>query len=607
MKVAQINTHDAGGAGLAALRLNKALIQIGVNSKLFVKHKTRDDSFIEKVESYEVHNKLFDRMSEKYFFSNIHNGNTISSVMYPSVGFEFLKEFANFDLINFHWISSFVSLEAIVKLNSMNIPLVWTLHDENPFTGGCHYTHGCLSYQNSCTACPQLEKNRWNITEVILREKIRNMPTDITIVTPSRWLADVARKSAVFRHHRIEVIPNSLEMEIFYQYDRNNVRKKLELELDSKVILFGAQELSENRKGFKYLLESIKSMKIDEEGRLLFNGCKLTVIIFGHPVTGLEDLGIDVRLMDFVYDTNRLAEIYSAADVMVLPSLEDNLPNIMLESLACGTPVVAFGVGGIAETIINGKNGYLCNPGDANGLSDAISLVLGNNGAMRGFCRDYALKHFSLSVQGSRYEELYRELLKHRGSHIHNMCEEVPKIFPSLSVPILDMVSEVSIEIEEHIIHMQREKEKLTQTVSSVINENHRLSQRCNDMTIEITNLQVQHGNIVRENEDLVIHLSKLDQLLSNERTIVVNLNKELILHREANLDASMRIEQLSKEVVWLQSEKVRLNDSLDSIFHSSSWVITSPLRLTKRFLKRVIKFWLPYALVNQIYKKRGQ
>ncbi|MEC0264320.1 glycosyltransferase [Paenibacillus anseongense] len=621
MKVALLNTFDSGGAGKAALRLNKALNSNGVESRLFVKWKNIDDNYVTQITAKDVNNMLFDKLSMKYFIQNIEKGNTISSLMYPSVGFEFLKQFESYDLINLHWIPSFISIEAIEKLDSMQKPLVWTLHDENPFTGGCHYRHGCEKYKKDCDSCPQLVINPKNITKHILSSKIKNIPKNITIVTPSKWLAETARESALFKNHRIEIIANSLETEIYKPNKNSSLKKEIGLLEKTKVILFGAEDLNEKRKGLRYLLDAIEHLKQDNRIQKLLAQNELYVLAFGNSSPILDDMDIPYKALGYISDDKKLAEIYSIADVLALPSLEDNLPNMMLESLACGTPVVAFNTGGIKDIIINGLNGYSSEIGNSIELANNIKNIIFSNKDFSQNCRSYAEQYFSFEKQASEYKNLFEDMLINKSTNLYN-SKEISRFSPEVAEPLMDWICDTSMEIETSYVELERvnndlnkEKVELQQAIDLLINEKGDLNQEklaMNDsikqLQNDIENLQKHNENLKKQNENLQQHsenllveleglqhdklnlITQLDnlshqkdlmtienQILSQDKTALL-IEKEQFINEVKNLQSSIENLEYNNENMSLQ---------LESIYQSKSWKVTKPLRLLARLFKK--------------------
>jgi glycosyltransferase involved in cell wall biosynthesis len=446
MKMALLSTYENGGAGKAALRLHKGLSLIGEDSTFFVKHKSGFDKNVIRLHGPEINNLLFENIVQKHFIQNIYPGNSMSSMMYPSVGFNFLKCIEEYDIINVHWVSMFISLEAIVKMNAMGKPIIWTLHDQNPMTGACHYTHGCEKYKTDCSDCPQLKEEFHDIAKTVLETKKNYLPKELVIVTPSQWLADCAKESTIFKDHRIEVISNSLETDIFYPVNKEEAKRIWGIPANAKVILFGACDHTEHRKGFLELIEAIKNLvQTDENIKKLLCEEKLYIFTFGYNSSLLTNIGVPLRALGYIDSDRELCLAYSAADVYALPSLEDNLPNTLLESLACGTPVVAFSTGGMTDVIENGKNGFLSAMKDTKSFGERLAEVLKGD-SMNEECRRYALEHFQLEIQASEYQSLFQEVCKEKKvnpSHVN-----IPAVFPEMSQVFMPFICDTAIDME---------------------------------------------------------------------------------------------------------------------------------------------------------------
>jgi len=410
MKIAHFCTQDDGGAGRAALRLNKGLNQIGEDSTLFVKVKTTDNPTVLQIQSSDFSNKVSECV-QKFFFSNVYTGNTICSIMYPGIDFSFFERLQDFDIINLHWIPTMVSLEDICKIRAMGKPIVWTLHDQNPMTGACHYTHGCEKYKSDCSDCPQLKDNIYNVTRAVLEAKVKHLPKDLVVVTPSHWLAGCAKESMVFRNHHIEVIPYSLETDVYKPINKIDAKTALGFPATAKVILFGAQDLNEKRKGLTELIEAAKHLRTDDKAKQLIEYNQLYILLFGYPSPLIESIGIPYKTVGYINREEMLSLVYSAADVVALPSLEDNLPNIMLESMACGTPVVAFATGGMNDVIKNGKNGFLVPLKDTESFATRLlDSITGE--PMENYCRLFAEENYRLDIQANSYKALFQRLVR---------------------------------------------------------------------------------------------------------------------------------------------------------------------------------------------------
>lgn len=312
------------------------------------------------------------------------------------------------DVINLHWIGrGFVQIETLAQLNR---PLVWTLHDMWAFTGGCHYNDDCDRYQQNCGACPQLHSTQdSDLTRWIWARKAKAWQSlPLTLVSPSRWLADCARKSALLSHHRIEVIPNGLNLNLYKPMSRLVARQHLGLPPDQTLVLFGAASaISDRRKGFHLLQEMLQRLRLEPE-------LDLALIVLGSDrPENPPDLGFPSHYLGHLQDEEALATVYAAADVFVAPSLQDNLPNTVLEAMACGTPCVAFDIGGMPDMIDHQVNGYLARPFDCGELAAGLRWVLQAGDRVGQNARAKAEQAFSLEHQARRYQSLFTEVIQH--------------------------------------------------------------------------------------------------------------------------------------------------------------------------------------------------
>ncbi|WMW23505.1 glycosyltransferase family 4 protein [Methanolobus mangrovi] len=415
MKPLLINTSDIhGGAARAANRLHNGLQQIGINSKMLVQKKTSNDNSVigqeatikgpraSKWNFISVTRYLIDRLplipydyrnfqqidwSPQWVPNNIHR--KVNQV--------------NPDIVHLHWIcQGFIPIQEIAKIKQ---PLAWTFHDMWTFTGGCHYNGTCDRYKYECGKCPQLNSttekdlSRW----VFNRKKKYWEEIDFTVVTPSNWLAKCAGSSSLLENKKIEVIPNGLDLQKFKTIPKEEARKTLNLPLDKNLILFGAlNSTQDKRKGFQYLKSAIS---------LLSNDLNFEAIVFGNA-TDESQLDIPINFMGRLPD-NMLNSIYSAADAFVAPSVQDNLPNTIMEALACGTPSVAFDIGGMPDMISHMKNGYLAKPFDVEDLAKGIEWSVEQDQRKKKLSensRKYVEENFELTSIAKRYADLYSKL-----------------------------------------------------------------------------------------------------------------------------------------------------------------------------------------------------
>jgi glycosyltransferase involved in cell wall biosynthesis len=413
MKILLMNTCDLeGGAARAAYRLHQGLQKNNITSKMLVQTQLSDDCNViapEKVLQKEINNiriileglplKLYpDRQRTNYSLQ------WVKDLTLPKI-----KEI-NPDLINIHWVNGgYLQIETIAKLKK---PIVWTLHDMWAFTGGCHYTQDCDRYTNSCGACPQLKSQKdWDLSRWIWQRKAKAWKDlNLTIVTPSQWLANCARNSSLFANTRIEVIPNGLNTEIYKPIERNLAKNLLGLPQNKRIILFGAMwATSDRRKGFHLLQPAFQKL------RQLTNSEDIELAIFGaSSPSNPPDFGFPTHYLGRLNDDFSLSMLYAASDIYISTSLQDNLPNTIVEALACGTPCVAFKIGGMPDLIEHQQNGYLAEPFVAEDIARGMAWAIENSERYDRLCdraREKAEREFNLQLQTSRYVSLFEELL----------------------------------------------------------------------------------------------------------------------------------------------------------------------------------------------------
>ena len=421
--VAHVSTYDArGGAGIAASRLHLALRAAGAKSSHLVRFKTGIDphTYIGDVADYDLADEsIIARaiQSELIDKRRTVKSNTLFSLAYPGIDITKHPVIARSDVINLHWVSSFQSIESIRSLLALGKPIVWTLHDQQAFTGGCHYSAGCYGFTQDCAQCPQLASDRYGLASSQLQDRIDTFSSSQcpVIVTPSEWLRQCASRSQVFRNAEIITIPNSVPVERFNPGVRSEARRLLGIDGATQCILFGAESHQEKRKGFADLISAIRLRLADPITAKVLK--QATILCFGEPSDDLSLTGLRITSLGRINDESRLRQAYAASDIFVLPSNEDNLPNTILESLACGTPVLAFSAGGIPEAVRHGETGWLIPTGDCGALGMALTDLLTNPTRLQEYslgARSDAVERFSPSVQAQRYLDLYDNLLRQK-------------------------------------------------------------------------------------------------------------------------------------------------------------------------------------------------
>lgn len=413
MKILHISTHDiSGGAARAAYRLHTGLQNIGLQSQMLVQEKSSNDKTIiapkirlfqgiakAKLTVESLPLKLYHQKKNTPFFTQWLPDRVIPKVAQ-----------INPDIINLHWISGgFMQIETFAKLKR---PLVWTLHDMWGFTGGCHVTGECDRYKVSCGACPQLNSgNEWDLSRWVWQRKVKAWKNlNLTLVSPSSWLAECARSSSLFQNLRIEVIPHGLDTQKYRPINQHFARETLNLPLNKKLILFGAIEATSDRnKGFHLLQPALQELS-----KFTWKD-DLEVVIFGaSQPENPPDLGFKTHYLGHLHDAISLATVYSAADVMLVPSLQESFGQTASESFACGTPVVAFNSTGLKDIVDHQQNGYLAKPYEVEDFAKGITWVLENEQRLQKlsfYAREKAEQEFTLELQARRYSALFQEIL----------------------------------------------------------------------------------------------------------------------------------------------------------------------------------------------------
>lgn len=417
MRVLIVNTSEkTGGAAVAANRLMDALINNGVKAKMLVREKQTDNINVVGLRSTVLSqwHFLWERLvvfmhlkfsTNKLFQIDIANsGNDITK----------LKEFKEADVIHLHWINQgMLSLKGIRKILESGKPVVWTMHDIWPATGICHLTLGCNRFRSSCQHCRLLpEKGGDNdLSARVWKKKAKTYDSqNIFFVTCSRWLEGEAKRSALLAGKSVRSIPNPIDTRVFAPGDRQQARENSGLPSDKRIILFVSQRISNPNKGMSYLAEACSLLaKENEEMR------KNTVVavLGGHAEEMGEQLPFEVIPLGYVSDTKQIVDIYNSVDVFVLPSLSENLPNTIMEAMACGVPCVGFKVGGIPEEIDHKKNGYVAEYRNAEDLAKGIRWILdeADYESLRNEALAKILRSYSQQSVVMRYIEVYNEAI----------------------------------------------------------------------------------------------------------------------------------------------------------------------------------------------------
>lgn len=423
IRIAQISHADGrGGAAIAAYRLHKTIARHGVESRMLVLRSYTEDPSVTAI------GNGFAAKAVKLATTGIEKAalslwpGPRSTVWSPGLlgqpGVHRHPIVTSADVLSLYWVAGgFLSVRGIGRLLGLNKPIVWRLSDLWPFTGGCHYPGDCRGYQGSCGKCPQLgSRFSWDLSRAGLHARCRTWDTSrLTIVAPSRWIAACARSSPIIGDCRIDVVPTGVDIEEYRVIPKAEARRRLGLPADRHLILFGAMSsTSDPRKGFPYFKDAVKCLRRDYAPE------HLDLVVFGSNGTPAHDLPFRCHLRGQLWDDSSKALHYAACDVFVAPSTEENLPNTVLESMACGTPTVAFAVGGLPEVIDHQESGYLARPLDAEDLAEGVRVILGDPHRYDAICRaarrKIATEHDN-EIAAARYVSLYRELIAGRAEN----------------------------------------------------------------------------------------------------------------------------------------------------------------------------------------------
>lgn len=380
MRVLIVNTSERnGGAAVAANRLMEALNNHGVKSKMLVRDKQSDSLTVVGLQGkwWQQWCFLWERL---VIFCHLHfSRKHLFELDIANTGTDItrLPEFREADIIHLHWINQgMLSLGVIRKILNSGKPVVWTMHDIWPATAICHLTLGCNKFKTGCHHCKYLPGNgsTRDLSAKIWRRKQHLLDgQSITFVACSRWLEAEAKMSALLSGQKVTNIPNSIDTSIYKVGNRSEARQRLGLPTDKQVILFVSQRVTNLNKGMEYLIEACNQL-VSQHPEM--KETTAVAILGGHAEDVVAELPFEAYPLGYVSEEYRIADVYRAANVFVLPSLSENLPNTIMESMACGIPCVGFKVGGIPEEIDHLKNGYVAAYRNAEDLARGIRWIL---------------------------------------------------------------------------------------------------------------------------------------------------------------------------------------------------------------------------------------
>ncbi|MBQ9357336.1 MAG: glycosyltransferase family 4 protein [Prevotella sp.] len=419
MKVLIVSTNDVtGGAAIAASRLTEALGNNGVSVRMLVCRKLSNGLYVGKVgNKWSLKwNFLYERLV--IWLHNSFSRKNLFKVSIANTGFDITRseEFKNADVVHLHWVNQgMLSLKVIGKILKSGKPVVCTMHDMWAATAICHHARECEQFHSECRDCPQIKGGRfaakvWRKKQQILSD------CKVTFVCCSEWLASESRKSALLKGQTIISIPNPIDTRLFRPKDKAEARRMMGLPVEGRVVLLASVRVTDVRKGADYFVEAVR-MLAHNNPELQTN---TTIAILGGQA---EEMAVQMALpacpLGYISDASRIVCAYSAADVFVLPSLEENLPNTLMEAMACGVPCVGFNVGGIPEMIEHRVTGYVAQYKDAADLAEGMRFVLcdADNKQLSEACLKKVANRWSEQSVARRYTELYESISFSHSSH----------------------------------------------------------------------------------------------------------------------------------------------------------------------------------------------
>ncbi|MCB0207750.1 MAG: glycosyltransferase family 4 protein [Anaerolineae bacterium] len=403
MNVLHINQADiAGGASIAGYRLHLGLQYKGVNSRLLVGTMTATDANITPIPSWSWADILLHQATKRLGLNNTNFLSTFTVSNHPF--------FQEADILNFHNLHGYFNYLALPHLTK-NKPAIFTLHDMWSFTGHCTYSYDCNRWINGCGNCPYpeihlaIQRDSTNL-EWKLKTWVYKHFNGI-VVAPSQWLTKLAQQS-ILNCLPIYHIPYGIDTTAYHPLNPDQCRNELGIPKDKYVLMFSAANLDDFRKGGDLLLGALSNLPESIKNETVL----LTVGAIGKNLFKLTE--IETLNLGYLTEDRQKAVAYSAADLFILPSRADNLPIVLQESMSCGTPMVAFNIGGVSDLVHSGVTGYLAEPEQASDMCNGIIRLLEDKQLrkqMEQNCRDLILKEYTLDLQAQRYIELYHQIL----------------------------------------------------------------------------------------------------------------------------------------------------------------------------------------------------
>lgn len=418
MKILLINTSERiGGAAIATKRLLRALNRHGLTAQMLVRDKQTDDPYVAQLPPSPRQRLKFLAERAEIFLGQGCSRENLWAIDTGAHGTDItrLPEFQEADVVHLNWVNqAMLSLADVGRVLASGKPVVWTLHDMWPFTGVCHHSETCEGWLTGCGNCPKLRhRSPRDLSARVFRKKraAYGRADRLTIVACSDWLAGLARRAPLLQGFPVESIPNAIDTDFYHPGNRDAARRTLGLPEEKRLLLFVAYKATDEKKGIGYLREALERIRARHSEWLP----QLGVVPVGLEAETLRHaFACDAYPQPYVTKPETMRLLYQAADLLVMPTLMDNLPNTIVEGMACGLPCVGFRVGGLPQMVHDGINGYLAPLRDAEELARLTLETLFDERYDR-LChqaRTTAVHAYSEQAVAKRYEEVYEQTLR---------------------------------------------------------------------------------------------------------------------------------------------------------------------------------------------------
>ncbi|MEM7783296.1 MAG: glycosyltransferase [Planctomycetota bacterium] len=426
MKIAQFSTFPYGGAATAAIRLHQHLRDVGVESEFFY-HRNLKDTIVDPTfhqvsfdtsanQPRNFFSKRLERRRQKQIYRQYNDDVAMRPEGFDTFSMARLPKLTSLDwqqidtdVIHIHWLSYFADYPTFFESIPNHIPIFWTLHDMNAFTGGCHYSAGCTRFATGCGHCHQVAKpSSKDVSAASFTAKKQSLRNKkIQVIAPCDWMKNQAMQSDIFPNStQFQTIRYGLDLDTFFPRDPAIMRKELGINPETVVIAFGADDIKNRRKGMNHLIAALKYLNTQSQ---------VECILFGSgEIESSSDTPL-IHSLGYIHSVEKQAAIYSAADIVVVPSREDNQPQVGLEAMACGTPVVGFAAGGIPEYVRHGETGLVVELGNERELAETINWFVDQPEARKSMgtqARIMMEQEFEIQAQTKKHEQLYRNSIR---------------------------------------------------------------------------------------------------------------------------------------------------------------------------------------------------